>query len=30
MQTAAKQIIERLKQDNDQFSSLMRSIEETA
>lgn len=29
MQTAAKQIIERLKQDNDQFSSLMRSIGET-
>ncbi|MBP6860770.1 MAG: AAA family ATPase [Neisseriaceae bacterium] len=28
MQTAARQIIERLKQDNDQFSSLMRSIGE--
>ena len=29
MQVAAKQIIERLKQDNEQFSSLMRSVEET-
>lgn len=29
MQIAAKQIIERLKQDNEQFSSLMRSVEET-
>ncbi|HDL8936678.1 TPA: AAA family ATPase [Vibrio cholerae] len=28
MQTAARQIIERLKQDNDQFSSLMRSVGE--
>lgn len=28
MQTAAKQIIERLKQDSDQFSSLMRSVDE--
>ncbi|TMO84053.1 hypothetical protein CWC12_19245 [Pseudoalteromonas ruthenica] len=28
MQTAARQIIERLKQDNDQFSSLMRSVDE--
>ena len=29
MQTAARQIIDRLKQDNDQFSSLMRSVGET-
>lgn len=28
MQTAARQIIDRLKQDNDQFSSLMRSVGE--
>ena len=28
MQTVARQIIERLKQDNDQFSSLMRSVGE--
>lgn len=28
MQTAARQIIERLKQDNEQFSSLMRSVGE--
>ena len=29
MQTAARQIIERLKQDNEQFSSLIRSVGET-
>ncbi len=29
MQTAARQIIDRLKQDNEQFSSLMRSVGET-
>jgi hypothetical protein len=28
MQTAARQIIERLKEDNEQFSSLLKSIGE--
>lgn len=30
MQTAARQIIDRLKQDNEQFSSLMRSVGESS